>query len=280
MNYLKIDINKIPDPGIKEIISQLNEALKGFGVEFYLIGARDLWLTAKGMRSLRFTRDIDLAILMNSIDQYDELLDYLIKSKKFIKCKFQVQRIYTSDRKYTIDLLPFGKIEKKHIVTFKDKEKTRLSTMGLKEVFEKTIIAHFDKNLEILTASLAGIVILKLIAWDEKPEARNKDIKDFAFILKHYFDLQEEMIYEKYNTLFDGSREIDQIAALALGKEMREILKKSTILQNSVTRIFENHIELNESSSLVQVMATESGIETDKISEYLMLILQGIKSKL
>ncbi len=268
----------MPNAELQKVIERFDKAMKGFGVDFYLIGARarDLWLAAKDMVPKRATVDYDFAVSMQNLDQYKELLEYLENTGDFISDKNMPQRIYTSDRKYIIDLLPFGKIENAWYVTFDDKDKTRISTLGLLEVYGKSFPFSFEGNIEILAASLAGIVILKLIAWNDRPDVRGKDMKDISFIIANYFDLQGDLIFEKHNRYFEGDREIDQIAALALGSEMKEILASSEMLHKVVLEVLNKHANLKEASSMVQIMATEMEREFSKVIEYIELILQGI----
>jgi predicted nucleotidyltransferase len=213
---------------------------------------------------------------MENMQQYEELLTFLEKTGNFIKDKNIPQRIYTADNEFMIDLLPFGKIENAYYITFHDKDNTKISTLGLQEVFERSLPFQFENKLEILAATLPGIIILKLIAWNDKPESRNKDLKDIAFIIDNYFNLQDDLIYEKYNRYFENDLEIDQIAAIALGCEIKEILAISNVLYQAVLDILQKHIALNSDSTMVQTMATELDVDADKVIEYLNLILQGI----
>jgi len=213
---------------------------------------------------------------MNSIEQFEELKDNLVKTDHFIKSTSNPHRVYTSDHKFMIDLLPFGKIEKSHYVTFKDKENTRISTLGLKEVFEKSIPVVIDHKLEILSASLPGIVILKLVAWNNQPELRTKDLKDISFIIRNYFDLQDELIYEKHNRYFGVDLDVNQIAVLALGREMKEIMFGSKVLLKTILEILNTQNSLKAASPMIQIMAIEMDLDIDKVAEYIELILKGI----
>jgi predicted nucleotidyltransferase len=278
MNFLQNSTNNMQNIIRQDILEQFDAAMQAFGVKFYLIGAkaRDLWLAIKDIKPRRYTVDIDFAISLENMQQYEELLTFLEKTGNFIKDKNIPQRIYTADNEFMIDLLPFGKIENAYYIIFHDKDNTQMSTLGLQEVFTKSLPFQFENKLEILAASLPGIVILKLIAWNDKPESRNKDLKDIAFIIDNYFNLQDDLIYEKYNRYFENDLKIDQIAAIALGCEIKEILAISNILSQAVLDILQKHITLNSDSPMVQIMAAELDVDADKIIESLNLILQGI----
>jgi predicted nucleotidyltransferase len=281
MSSLQIDINSIPNVGLRDIFTRIDEATRVFGVEFYLIGARakDLWLTARNIPPRRFTEDIDFAISMNSMEQFEALRNYLENTGAFIKSPNIPQRIYTADRAFIIDLIPFGKAAIDYHITFMDKDATRMSTLGLKEVFERSATVAISDNLEILTASLPGLVILKLIAWNDRPEVRSKDLSDIAFVIQHYFDLEDELIYEKHNRYFGGELEVDQIGALALGSEMKDILQRSEILYTTVVEILSAHVSQKDASPMIQIMAGAMEMDTDKVTQYIEYIIQGIKEK-
>ena len=278
MRYLEIDFKNIQNIILKEILLNLDVAMKKFGVEFYLIGARarDFWLSVNDIPPRRFTEDIDFAILMNSMEQFEELRDYLQDTGNFIKSTNIPQRMYTHDREFMIDLLPFGKVENAYYIYFKDKENTRMSTLGLKEVFEKSMPINIGGDVEILTASLPGIVVLKLIAWKDRPEVRSKDLIDISFIIQHYFDLESDLIYEKYNRFFGDELEVYQIAALALGGEIKEILSSSDILNKSILQLLNTQLNLRAKSVMIQIMTQEMNVDADKVIEYIELILKGI----
>jgi predicted nucleotidyltransferase len=53
-------------------------------------------------------------------------------------------------------------------------------------------------------ATLPSIVLLKLIAFDDRPENRFKDPRNIINIILHFFDLQAELIYSQHSDLFAG----------------------------------------------------------------------------
>lgn len=45
-------------------------------------------------------------------------------------------------------------------------------------------------------------MILKLVTWQDSPEIRRDDIKDVSNILKHFFDMYADKIFENNSDLF------------------------------------------------------------------------------
>ena len=52
--------------------------------------------------------------------------------------------------------------------------------------------------------TLPGIVILKLLAWDDRPEKRQGDILDISDILQNYFSMHDQEIWNNHFDLFTG----------------------------------------------------------------------------
>jgi len=103
---------------------------------------------------------------------------------------------------FIIDLLPFNETGA-YYTNFKDKFDTKISVIGFKEVYDKGTKLEKITGTLVKTATLPGICILKLIAWSEKPEQRQKDIKDFQAILENYFEIESNQIYESHLDLFE-----------------------------------------------------------------------------
>lgn len=73
-------------------------------------------------------------------------------------------------------------------------------------------------------ATLPGIALLKFIAYDDRPENRQKDAADIANLIKHFFLLNEELVFEYHNDLFElEERSLVSIGAIVLGREMARL---------------------------------------------------------
>jgi predicted nucleotidyltransferase len=126
-------------------------------------------------------------------------------------------------------------------------------------------------------ATLPSIVLLKLIAFDDRPEKRSKDARDVANIIEHFFDLQADLIYNNHADLFldeDNDQTLQEIAAIVIGREIKAICAGNTSLRERVQRILDIHIDAKEDSTFVKNMMAE----TNGTAEQSVMLLQHILS--
>ncbi len=73
----KIFLNKITDEVVVTILKDIIPTLNRLGIEYFIVGAfaRDLKLYEKGYDKApkRKTKDIDLAVMVSSQEEYDQL---------------------------------------------------------------------------------------------------------------------------------------------------------------------------------------------------------------
>lgn len=141
-----------------------------------------------------------------------------------------------------VDLLPFGEIEDKNVgVTIEGSGLTSLNMPGFKEIYDDGLpVVELEEIHKFKLCTLPGIVILKLVAWQDRPEIRRDDIKDVSNILKHFFDMYAEEIFENHNDLFgDNTFELHLIAARVMGREINKIAKRNEILHNRLKDLLE-----------------------------------------
>jgi len=196
----KINIESIPNPEVREIVQIFNNVAIKLNLDCYLIGARarDFWLEAIYITPLRFTMDIDLAVLVPDNDKFEEVKVELISEHGFQRVDYIPHRLIYKKNKLLVDLLPFGDIAKAEYISFEDGDTTIISVIGFKEVYQQLLDDGYQEN-EVKIASLPGLCVLKLIAWDDKNFTRLKDIDDFAIIVKNYFVINH---YLKFYFLF------------------------------------------------------------------------------
>ena len=271
---MKIPFSKIRGEGqFKEIFLALERGFIKFGIDFYLVGAtaRDVWM--KGIHDLppkRATSDIDFGIMIKDSFVFDDLKSYLIEEEGFIPSKGNEFVLIWKD-KSQVDLIPFGDLESEGIVTVKGTGFTSMNVEGFKEVYEQASEEIITEDQRFKVCTLPGIVILKLIAWDDRPEVRRDDIDDIAEIIKNYFHLNDEVIFEQHSDLFTDDIELAEIASQFLGREIGKIVSGNPKLVERIKGILENG--LNDDNNLAELFASES----DETIEYSKSLISHIK---
>src|SRR5207302_1009016 len=144
---------------------------------FFVVGAkaRDLVLHyAYGIPQRRATNDIDFGLLMSSWEEFDRLKQALIATDKFVAHPHMQHRLLSEEYSAIVDLVPFGEIENpKGVVAWHPDFTTRMSTFGFREAWETSIRVRLAEGVEIAVASLAGLALLKLVAWNDRHYQRD-----------------------------------------------------------------------------------------------------------
>lgn len=276
-NILKIPFSKIRDEGqYKDIFQALERGFFKFGIDFYLVGAtaRDVWM--KGLHDLppkSATRDIDFGIMIKDSDMFDDLKSYLINEEEFTPVQGNEFVLIWKDQTQ-VDLIPFGELEREGIVTVKGTGFTSMNVEGFKEVYEQASEEIETEDQRFRVCTLAGIVILKLIAWDDRPEMRRDDIGDIAEIIKNYFHLKDEEIFDHHSDLFSDEIELEEIAAQFLGREIGKIISGNPKLIDRVKGILENGF--TEHNNLADLLAIESSETIESSKSIISHIINGI----
>lgn len=271
MGYLETNFDQVREE-YASVFDAIERALSKFDIDFYLIGAqsRDVWTNHIDMER-RVTRDIDYSVLIGDKGTWKDLNTYLIETEKFERDKEQPYRFYFDG--HTIDLIPFGGIEENGEVVL-DNPTMELSVYGCKEVAEEAEIIH--GKYKVIT--LPGLCILKLIAYDEKPDSRAKDWQDMLLILRNYAEIAGEQLFDVYfEDLIEADYEAKVASARVLGRHMNEILQKNDDLKERVIEILSGKLmnfKPEEIDQMYQVRDREdTQVETLKL---LCEVIKGI----
>ncbi len=279
MSSYKINYEHLrQQPEITEMLSALERGFEKFGIDFYLVGAvaRDVWMSGiNKIAPRRTTGDIDFAVLINEKGTYEALKDYLIKTEGFYPYKGNSFVLIWKD-KTQVDLLPFGAIEDEDgKVSTEGFGLTNISLQGFSEIYEEGLPeVELEGKHRFKFCTLPGIVILKLIAYDDRPEKRRDDIKDISDILNHFFNMYDNEIWENHSDLFaDENADLRHIAARVMGREMKKIAVRNEKLYKRIERILNANTDDMPNSKIATIMIEyfENTIEDN------VLLLQQLK---
>lgn len=267
----------INDQELKDLFELLGEVFLANELDYYLIGAiaRDYWYK-KGQLQSRISRDVDLAVLIPVKEKYQQIRDVL-KATGFTETK-QNAYVLISPSGIQIDLLPFGDIEIDDAVILKGQGMTSIKVNGFKEVYQAgTKETDMAVNYAFKAATLSSIVLLKLISYDDRPERRGKDPRDIAGIIRDFFYLQSELIYEHYNQLFieDQELELEEISAIVIGSEIKKTCKENITLCKRIEKIISDEIGKGQASQFLRNMREETSFDIERMKMWLEKLLIG-----
>jgi predicted nucleotidyltransferase len=272
MNTSNQSYKELSIPYFKEIFEIVDRTLLKNGVPYYLIGATAiaLELLKDGIKPSRGTKDIDFAIMLSTIDQYDNII-FLLEEEGFNKVKAP-WTLYHQRYNVVIDLLPFGEIEENNKEPF-NRRYPDLHVLGFKEILESSEEIRIDE-ITIRVPPLPGMILLKLVAWSDRPEERDTDLFDIINIIHHFHDLAWEEIVEQHHDLFTDS-DFDNlvISARVLGGKSREYLVKSIPLTNRVMQVLEENLQDANDSKIARQWARLKGRDV----EYMQRVLSHFK---
>ena len=231
------------NPEISKMLKEMEPIFKQHNIDFYIVGAmaRDIQLSSNPkLRAIRGTKDVDLAIYLSNEEQFYLVKESLVETGIFKEHKTEPIKLYYNNS-IEVDLLPFGEIENELRETHINKPRVFVIDMpGFQEAYCSVTTIEVSGTI-LNVCSLEGLVLLKLIAHDDRP-SRTKDISDIEHIIKAYFDLTDETIYKEYDVvleLYDTENRnyLQLVSANVIGRKIKTLLVNSADLKARVEAI-------------------------------------------
>lgn len=264
---------------LKDIIHDLQKAATELKIDFFGIGAlaRNTWYVSNDEPS-RGTKDVDFAVYIPNTKTYTQLRDKLAKDYAYTKISTNNFRL-TSPYGIPLDLLPFGEIKEDNNAMREGAALISGNFDGLSEVYTNGLINAEIEDDKIKVCSIPSVVLLKLIAYDDRPENRPKDPLDIDSIIKHYPNIEMEFIWAEYTFLYEQDLNSEQMGTKVLGYEISKITHKNEQLTDRILDILNKSIDLE--SNLAEQMIQDTDKETIESKTNLLKILkEGIQEGL
>jgi len=260
-------------PFFREVFDLIDDVLKNKGIPYYLIGvsAIALEMLKKGIKPARGTKDIDFAIMISTLQQFEEVVNDLEKAG-FNKVEAPWTLVH-SEYEVVIDLLPFGEIEENNTVGFNERY-TDLHVLGFKEVMKDSREYDIEDRV-VHVPPIPGMVILKLVAWSDRPEDRGNDPYDILRVIEHYNDLEFETNMLEHYDLIPEEVDFDSriFSARILGRKAKAYLDESEDLETRIFEVLEENTVNAEESRIAKSWAIEKGWDL----EYGVSLLEEFK---
>ncbi|MFN0201525.1 MAG: nucleotidyl transferase AbiEii/AbiGii toxin family protein [Bacteroidia bacterium] len=268
LNLHKKFSEKIP------LVATVFESLE---IKYYLLGAqvRDIRLGDVGKISSRITNDIDFAIMLTEVNEYEKVAQklYSLGFGKLGDTKFCIGE---KENKVEIDIIPFSNLQNIDVRKY-IQETFEYSIVGYQEVAQFSEVEIIEGK-EINVASVAGIFILKLVSWTEKSE-RLKDLEDLYEILLCCGEIFSDEFYDKYAVNLHNEFQDDyqfEFGVFMLGTHIAPILQQSETLSAHIHAIIQKEMQ-DKAGKMTTYWINRNFLQEVKQSRRLFqLLLQGI----
>lgn len=198
-NPLQLRADRPLEPARYAILAALDGILKRLKCPYMLVGAtaRDILLyNVFGQPVLRATRDVDIAILIDSWERFKIVKSAILRAPDFQPSTSQPYRVLhrTNASTYStpVDILPFGEIATEAEAFHWPPPDTDLvmNVAAFADAYESSITVTIGPGFDLRIASIPGLVLLKLLAWVDKSES--KQAQDVLHLIETYGDSGNE----------------------------------------------------------------------------------------
>lgn len=271
------------DSAVLGVYRAVTDAADRLGIRWVIIGAtaRDLvyenWF---GISPRRRTSDIDLAIEVESWDDYTRLKTALVENGPFEECDRERQRLKCRETGLALDIVPFGGIEAGQGISWPPNHDFRMSTHGLADAMDTSIslVLEAGQDIQVRVVHPAVLVATKIFAWSDRPD-RRKDAGDAAFMICEYekiLDNRNRLFGEHADLLEQEDFDLEAAFAEMMGRALSNLMRASSLLE--LQRLLAQEISRGEASRLVADMALQAGIRPDRCLTMIVALDRGIQS--
>jgi predicted nucleotidyltransferase len=228
MKSTLIDISTKIERHKADALAAIDRTAKKAGIPFFVVGgaARDFILEYfYGIRPSRVTHDVDVGANVASWDEFTVLVEKLMAEEHFKKTNIEHRFLAPSQPETMIDILPFGPIEGKNRIIKWKQDNRDMNMAGFSEAYKVAVMVKIssDPPLSIKTVTLAGLALLKLISWNDNPDERDRDAKDFRMIMHHYNEAcSMEYVFEEHGDISSGE-DYELVIARILGRDIKKV---------------------------------------------------------
>jgi len=244
MKMKLLDLREKLPANLIEMLRAVSSISQELGISCFVIGAtaRDLILSyGYNIKTNRATKDVDIGVAVADWNSYERLRKAFLQSGNFIETRIEQRVIWNTEVKIVLDIVPFGEIESpKGQVAFPPDGAFVMTTHGFSEAEKYTIEVILTDDLTVKVVSLAGLGLLKLVSWVDRPYERERDAQDLWFVIKNYLNAgNEERLFAKNNPHLDllENFDVELTGARLFGRDVAELLTDETrkILQKALS---------------------------------------------
>lgn len=243
------------EPKAVEALRILSRVLSQEGRRFVLIGATvpQIIFDSRESSGSRETKDIDAVVAVNSWDDFTRLRERL-EQEGFRQGR--VAHELWLDDDVRIDLIPFGPalIEQDHLAW--PNGGAIMNVCGLEEALGCARDEEIAADLTLPVVTIPGLVLMKAIAYMDRPEERARDLIDILYCFGHYETaLGESRRFDHAGTqVNDKPLAYEEAGAFLLGIEVAALAKPKSL---AIVRRFHGTISDEFARPISQILTEE-----------------------
>jgi predicted nucleotidyltransferase len=236
LNQYTVNESRPLDQTTLLILSVVNRLAGDLELPYIVVGAtaRDLLLFhVFGIPVTRATADVDFAIAVDSWERFRGLRTALLASGHFDEGKIE-HRIYlkapSAREEIPVDLIPFGGVAQDDVIRWPPNRETIMTVAGFEDAIAAAVQVQVSADLTVPVASLAGIAVLKLFAWQDR-HTNDKDALDLYRVISTYADAGNfDRLYDEAIQLLEQAEyDIELGGAALLGFDARQLCSPDTL---------------------------------------------------
>ncbi|TDP01284.1 nucleotidyl transferase AbiEii/AbiGii toxin family protein [Marinomonas balearica] len=230
------------NPAFETVLEVIISVTSRLGIPYFIAGAtaRDLLLYHVFDRDPgRKTHDIDTAILVSNWDDFTSVKNALLEEPELNDTKLP-HRLMHKESRLPVDIIPFGSIaDNAGEIQWPPEHAITMSVAGFQEAFDHSVLIDIGKGINLKVSSLAGFVLLKLLAWQERKLETSKDIADFLTILTEYPNVEFDRLYEDFIPAERLNYNIERQGAFLLGYDLNMLLLHPNTSSKTLSQLIE-----------------------------------------
>jgi predicted nucleotidyltransferase len=258
---------------------EVDTVAKDLCLPYFLVGAmaRDVLLGhVFGLNPGRATRDVDVAFALAGWEQFRQLQDRLISGGRFVAVRDVVHRLLFrldgGDQRCLVDLIPFGGVEHLvHTIAWPPDMQVIMHVAGYGDALQTVLLVQVEQGLLVRVASLPGLAMLKLFAWQEQGLEDARDATDLVTLCRHYAEAGnlDRLYDEAMSTLQAVGFDVELAGAWLLGKDTATTASQQT--RGQLTALLS---DTRASERLVNDMAKALRLREDAVTYVEQLLAQ------
>lgn len=250
--------------------------------QWLIVGAlaRDLHLSyAHGIRLDRVTTDTDLALAINDWAEFADVRGALLRSTHFLADRRAEHKlVHRSGR--ALDVVPFGGIEDRSgVIVWPPSGAVTMSVVGYREALAGSIALQLPNQQHTRIVSLAGLMVLKLIAWSQRHRiSPGKDAYDLRLMLTHYLDAGNlQRLYEGHADLVDGDFDYLLASARLAGRDVSALLHRHGEPSQTVCKQLDRILAAEVDPAGLRLLIGQSGaLDAEGVRMQLRAFMRGM----